>query len=504
MVALSPKAILEGRSSNRAPVPLVVGMVAAGFCTFLVFLYFLVNGGFGSTLLSSVLTVPTGVALVGLLLLIDRLEPEPPLHLVFTFLWGAGVALLGALVLNTGTESALLGAMSSNSVEVVGGVVVAPLVEESLKGALLLLLLAFRRQELDGATDGIVYAGFVGLGFALVEDVLYYLQTETVGELVQTVVSRGVLFPLSHPLFTAMTGLGVAYAATHRGPSRFFAVVGGWLGAVALHALWNGMTTFGGGGLAIAWLVLFLVLIALIAVLVRDRGRIIRLIRTHLPAYGPSGLVQPNDVRMLGSVAGRRQARRWALSNAGLRGVRAMGDYQLAATELALLHDRAANGAIEPGPFYARRDAILALMRAARDAFFRRTPQVRSRPAPWASNGRSGFFHPPTPGSGGPLPDFQATRQMRTGPPGGRRQVPSAPPPPSYRPPQGGPPAGSPAGPPPGRAEPPPGPPPPAGPPPNGPPATNRPGPPPQGPPPQGTPPPGAAPPPGPPPDRPR
>lgn len=210
MVALSPKAILEGRSSNRAPVPLVVGMVAAGFCAFLVFLYFLVNGGVGSTLLSSVLTVPTGVALVGLLLLIDRLEPEPPLHLVFTFLWGAGVALLGALVLNTGTESALIGAMSSNSVEVVGSVVVAPLVEESLKGALLLLLLAFRRQELDGATDGIVYAGFVGLGFALVEDVLYYLQTETVGELVQTVVSRGVLFPLSHPLFTAMIGLGVA------------------------------------------------------------------------------------------------------------------------------------------------------------------------------------------------------------------------------------------------------------------------------------------------------
>lgn len=404
MVALSPKAILEGRSSNRAPVPLLLALVLTSACMFLVFAFYLLSGGVLGTAISLALTVPTGVAVVALLLAVDRLEPEPRLNLALTFCWGAGVAILGALVINTTSDAALGAALGANSAQLVSSSVVAPVVEESMKGSVLLFLLALRRQELDGPTDGIVYAGFAGLGFALVEDVLYYLQgmSGPAHELVTTVVMRGVLSPLAHPLYTAMTGLAVAYAATHRGPHRLLVIFAGWCGAVLLHAMWNGAAALGSGDLVLAWLVEFAVLVALAVVLVRDRRRVVGLIQRYLPAYGPSGLVQPNDVAMLGSLAGRRQARRWARSNAGARGRQAMADYQLAATELALLHARAENRAIEPRLFHERRQAILALMRAARDAFFRRVPQVP--PGPWAVGGSSGFFAPPAPGAGGPLP----------------------------------------------------------------------------------------------------
>lgn len=404
MVALSPKAILEGRTSNRAPVPLLVALVVASVCVFLVFAFYLVSGGLLGTTISLVLTIPTGVALVALLLGIDRLEPEPRLNLVLTFCWGAGVAVLGALIINTSSDAFLGAAMGAGPAQIISTAVVAPVVEESMKGSLLLFLLVFRRQELDGPTDGIVYAGFVGLGFALVEDVLYYLQGlgGPVDQLASTVVMRGVLSPLAHPLYTSMTGLAVAYAATHRGWHRYLVIFVGWCGAVLLHGMWNASAAVGAGGLVLAWLVDFSVLVALAVVLVRDRHRVVRLIQHYLPAYGPSGLVQPVDVAMLSSLAGRRQARRWARSNAGVIGMQAMSDYQLAATELALLHARAENRAIEPKLFHERQQAILSLMKVARDAFFRRRPQVQ-RPA-WAVGGSSGFFAPPKPGTGGPLP----------------------------------------------------------------------------------------------------
>ena len=51
----------------------------------------------------------------------------------------------------------------------------APVVEETLKGSPDHLLWR-RRQELDGPTDGIIYAAMVGLGFAMIENVGYYIR----------------------------------------------------------------------------------------------------------------------------------------------------------------------------------------------------------------------------------------------------------------------------------------------------------------------------------------
>lgn len=392
MSTLSPQSILEGRSSNRAPIPLILGLVVSGFCFLLALAFYLWSGGPVNVAIGALLALPTAIVLGGLILLVDRLEPEPRLHLLLALAWGGGVAIIGALIVNTVGGALLVPVLGPDAADFVTTVVCAPFVEESFKGALLLLLLWWRRHEIDGLTDGIVYAGLTGLGFALVENILYYMRglDGPEGDLWFMVVIRGIIAPLGHSLYTSMTGLGVAYAATHRGAGGFFAIVGGWFGAVGLHALWNGSTVFGMGGMILAYAVEFVVLLVLVIILVADRRRLIGLIHTYLPAYIPSGLVQPNDLAMLGTMPGRRQARRWARQNAGGNGVRAMGDYQLAATELALLHAHAAKATIAPEKFHARRDAILRLMGLARAAFFRRLPQAPI--PPWARQQQSGFF----------------------------------------------------------------------------------------------------------------
>ena len=93
--------------------------------------------------------------------------------------------------------------------------------EEFSKGLFLLLLLWWRRAELDGILDGIVYAGMVGIGFAFTENILYlaaaYNGTDGMGPggteaLTGTFVLRCLFSPFAHPLFTAFTGIGVGIA----------------------------------------------------------------------------------------------------------------------------------------------------------------------------------------------------------------------------------------------------------------------------------------------------
>jgi hypothetical protein len=256
----------------------------------------------------------------------------------------------------------------------------APVVEESLKGGVLLWLLWRRRQEFDGPTDGIIYAAMVGLGFAMIENVGYYISALArpaiggVPLLGATFVFRGILTPLAHPMFTSMTGIGAAYAATHRRGG--WAVALGLLAAMTLHGLWNGLTVFGLAGIVLAYGLLACVLVVLIAVIVADRRRVVRLIRRFLPAYQASGLVTDAELRMLCTLRERRAARVWARRAGGRAAARAMANYQLAATELALAHQRAERGMLAPGPSGERERELAGVMASARAVFSRYYPST--------------------------------------------------------------------------------------------------------------------------------
>jgi RsiW-degrading membrane proteinase PrsW (M82 family) len=185
---------------------------------------------------------------------LDRYDPEPLWLLALAFAWGALIAVLVSFVLNTGIgigvavavggrEGAMLG-------DIVGAVVSAPMVEEGSKGLGLLLLLIFFRRYFDDILDGIVFAGVIALGFATVENVLYYGRAIGMGgipALIFLFFLRGILSPFAHVTFTSMTGIGCGIAReSHNMFVRIVMPVIGYFGAVALHAFWNGMAVFFG------------------------------------------------------------------------------------------------------------------------------------------------------------------------------------------------------------------------------------------------------------------
>jgi protease PrsW len=397
--AFDPRAVIEGRPPGRTRIWLIIGIVIAVVCGIIALgIDALQSVSAGDSVAPFFIALPLALLpvplLVAAVLFVDRLEPEPRANLAFAFLWGAGIAALFAALINTaGLEYITQPALGAGTGEYVSATLGAPVVEETLKGIVLAGLVWRRRQEIDGPTDGIIYAAMVGLGFAMIENVGYYvnaLVTPIEGGarlLGYTFVLRGVLSPLAHPIFTSMTGLGAAYAASHR--RALWALPLGWLGAMLLHGLWNGLSIYGLAGLTIAYAIMFCVLLGIIVVLVLDRRRVVRLITRRLPAYEATGLVTSEDIAMLGTLRGRRMARNWARATGGLPAAAAMGDYQLAATELALLHDKAARRVITPERFRERQADLLGLMNVARAEFLRRRPQPPI--APWAE--ASGFAH---------------------------------------------------------------------------------------------------------------
>ncbi|MEW9553122.1 PrsW family intramembrane metalloprotease [Nonomuraea sp. NPDC050783] len=352
--------------AQRPSKALLIGLVLSGLLALLTLAVMLVVGGpvgFGLSMLLALAPLPVLLAAV---LSLDRLEPEPKLNLAFAFAWGAGVAIVLGIALTFVGQELFKAGYGSAVAESVGTVFLAPVIEEALKGSALLLLLR-RRQEIDGLTDGIVYASMTGLGFAAVENVGYYLIAfgqSGPDAAIQLFVVRGLIDPLGHPVYTSMIGLGVAYALTRRTAYRYAMVPLGYLAAVFLHALWNGAASTGSltllGG---AYLVIMTTLVLLVAVTVNERRQLVGKMALYLPGYRHTGLVSDADVRMLTTLPGRKAARKWA-RRAGLG--RAMSDYQQAATELIMLHLRAERQELDPTRFVLERDAYLGAMAQAR------------------------------------------------------------------------------------------------------------------------------------------
>lgn len=225
---------------------------------------FLSVGPIAAVIAAVVAFVPAVLYLLPFIWL-DRYDPEPFWLLSLAFAWGALVAVVVSFVLNTvfgisvavaigGEEGMILG-------NVLGAVISAPVVEEASKGIGLLILLIFFRRYFDDILDGIVFAGVIALGFATVENVLYYgrgLAGGGIFGLALLFFMRGILSPFAHVTFTAMTGIGCGIAReSHNTFVRIIMPILGYIGAVALHALWNGMAVlFGLEGFIVGYLIL--------------------------------------------------------------------------------------------------------------------------------------------------------------------------------------------------------------------------------------------------------
>lgn len=325
----------------------------------------------------TVLAVLPVFPVVAVYLWLDRYEAEPPTLLAFAFLWGAGVATFVSLVINTASTVLI---QNSGGDPSAGAVFVAPFVEESMKGSVILLILLIRRREFDGIVDGIVYAGMAGIGFAFVENVLYLGRTmmeSGAGGTVFVFVLRCIASPFAHPLFTAATGIGLGLAVRTRNPLlKVVYPVAGWAVAVLLHGAWNFSASSGLGGFLLVYVLFQLpVFIGFVALAVYARRREGRLIAKHLEVYCTTGWLSPGEVQMLASIPARREARSWAARTSGAPARKAMRDFQEMASELAFLRERMVRGSA-PQDAQTTEYAMLASMSSLRAVFL---PQWAAR-----------------------------------------------------------------------------------------------------------------------------
>ena len=245
---------------------------------------------------------------------IDRYEKEPVKYLLAAFLWGAVPAVILGIVLELVLAIpvvAIFGAETRATTFLNMGVL-APVVEETVKGLAVGMIFLWRRREFDGWIDGVVYGSTVGFGFAYVENIVYLYSAATPGEWFTLFFLRVIVLGFMHGFWTSLTGIGFGVARNLSSDlARAFVITLGLSGAILGHVLHNGSIALAeaseGASLCVSALS-YLVLIVLMIGLGRMAGRRERaMMKAQLSDEVPH-VIEDADYRAL--CAGN-QARAW-------------------------------------------------------------------------------------------------------------------------------------------------------------------------------------------------
>lgn len=260
---------------------------------------------------------------------LDRYEKEPKILLGAAFFWGVVIAAGGAFIINTAFGMGIyIFTGSENAADVGTTSIVAPIVEEFLKGLAVVIIFFMFRKEFDSVLDGIIYAGIAALGFAATENTLYIYRNGYLdggwGGLFLLAFIRVVVVGWQHPFYTAFTGIGLAVSRTNRNPIiKFMAPFVGFAAAVTTHAFHNtfGSLIGGVGGLAagtfVDWIGWAFMLIFIIWMISNERS----IVKNHLHPEMVSGLISAEQYRKALSP--------WNMTTAGISGKATARFYQV-------------------------------------------------------------------------------------------------------------------------------------------------------------------------------
>lgn len=289
------------------------------------------QGGWRQVAIAVTIPLIPVVGVVALVAALDRYEREPPLLLFGAFLWGALIAIPPTLYFEHGLDALLLALAQDGGI--VGGLAqaalqaaIAGVVEETMKGAGLLLLLLIFRDEFDNVTDGLLYGALIGAGFALVENFIYFAVTPR-AEVGFLLVGRVALGWLTHSTFTALFGAGLGYARETRSRRvHWQAPLIGLLAAMLLHTYFDGIAFaaetlapsfasqsvgFALSTLAADYLPLFVTELALLRVALAALRREAALVREYLAEEVSAGVVTPDEYIFLQNASLRNAAERY-------------------------------------------------------------------------------------------------------------------------------------------------------------------------------------------------
>jgi len=176
--------------------------------------------------------------------LADYYEREPFRFILAMFMWGV-MATFVSFFLNTTLDLFVGLLVGSGIASLITAVIIAPVVEETAKGLGLLILSG--HHEYDDTFDGIIFGFAVGMGFAAVENWLYFaananpVTVEGLGPWAFNILYRSVLCSLAHGCFSAATGGAIGFMKSRKS-LRSFAFVGFIIGlpiAITMHGIFN-------------------------------------------------------------------------------------------------------------------------------------------------------------------------------------------------------------------------------------------------------------------------
>lgn len=334
-------------------------------------------GGLGRGLAAATVPLVPVLGAGALVAFLDRYERESVILLCAAFVWGAVIAIPPVLGLERLLLSHLMGGHGAYGQAGIQAVVAA-LVEESVKAAGLLALIAAAHDEFDNVTDGVLYGLLIGAGFSLAENFAYFALTPR-ADLGFLVLGRVMLGWLSHSTFTALVGAGLGYAR-ERGKvqGRWRSPLLGFVAAVLLHA-WFDVVVFAADVAAtnrfatrrpLVFAVLALlaaygpILVAQAWLLRLTLGALRReaeIVRAYLDTEVIAGVVTPEEYLLVQDAALRNQVERAALAHHGPRGYLTLRALHQAITGLAFRRwhvaqgDPAKTGATQPEDAYRQR-----------------------------------------------------------------------------------------------------------------------------------------------------
>ena len=373
----------------------------------------------------------TAIPLSLIFLWADRFRRQRVWVWVMTFGWGACVATFVSAQVNTWAASHL--SIVGDGDPATGpraAIYVAPFVEEASKATVLFWLAILMRYAWVSRLSGIVLAGLSATAFAFVENILYYgrayrYAARTFGQLPplealqQLFMLRGLMTFFGHPLFTAMTGIGLAVALRSKSKIvRVVAPLAGFCAASFLHMAFNTTASLVSGP-SLLWMYLGVALplvIGMIVFVVRQVLREGKLIRERLVDYVRVGWLPEGDPQALSRLRTRLRALWHAIfvsPSAFLATLRT----QRAATELAYLRDAMTRGIVDRAGL-VREKVLLTKIRSLRgQAILNPTgrpnyPALRRRSAPSAveypapnypgPSGIGGYYPAPAPAANEP------------------------------------------------------------------------------------------------------
>jgi RsiW-degrading membrane proteinase PrsW (M82 family) len=285
------------------------------------------------------------VPLLAAILAVDYFEREPWWLVALAAVWGGLVATGLALSANQAVQSLLTTTSGAEVTAQWGAAIAGPTNEELLKGlgVVVCTLLAGRRMR--SPVDGFIIGAVVGLGFQVVEDVVYTANVMAVGQdpgsaLGQMFVLRGIMGGLwSHAVYTGLFGLGLGYALTQvRWPPvlRVLAAVAGYVAAWSLHFLWNSPLLVDATDWRLVVVKGLPALLLLVALLYRAQRADSAVFLPALVAVGSPMVATDAEIADLTDRRTRARARRQARATGGRTAAGAVRHLQRAQADLAV------------------------------------------------------------------------------------------------------------------------------------------------------------------------